>query len=181
MAEVLQWMDTSSWEKPGWKAKEHGFKSMQSTGYNTHCFAWNEWQDSKDLMGKDQSTVQHEWRRAKCLLQTSWSRRGSRRQLHSKAGGSFTITGPGTYLGLKPLVSAGSVWPSTSTPGDILSVLKMISWCKWSMNQLTKKLSWICCSQTRKNQIVMWKSRTTSTTAITKLWNLNSWDSDKDK
>lgn len=36
----------------------------------------------------------------------------------------------GTHWGLKPLVSAGRLWPGTSTSGDFLSVLKMISWCK---------------------------------------------------
>lgn len=34
---------------------------------------------------------------------------------------------PGTHWGLKPPVSAGKLWPSASTSGDFLSVLKMIS------------------------------------------------------
>lgn len=128
MAGVLQRMDTNSWEKSGWKVKEHRFQPMQRAGYNKHCFAWKEWWDSQDLMGKDQRTVQHGWCCAKCLLQTSLSRRGSRRSLHSKAVGSFKMAGPGTHWGLK-LVSVSRVWPSTSTPGDFLSVLKIIFQC----------------------------------------------------
>lgn len=176
VAGVLQWMDTSSWEKTGWKVKEHLFQSMQRAGYNKYCFAWNKWQDSQDLMGKDQRTVQHGWCCARWLLQTSWSRRGKRRSLHLKAGGSFTIAGPGTHWGLKTLLSAGKVWSNTSTPGDFLSVFKMISWCKWSMNLLVKLLCWTCCSQTRKNPTETWKLRVALATATMKLWSLKSWE-----
>lgn len=127
-------------------------------------------------MSKDQRTVQHRWCHAKCLLQTSLSRRGNRRGLRSKAGGSFTIAGPGTHWGLELLVSAGRLWPSTGTPEDFLSVLEMIPWCKWSMSQLVKTLCWTCYSQTRKKQTEVWKSKAASATATMTLWSLKSWE-----
>lgn len=102
-----------------------GFIYAEDWLKHTQCFAWNKWQDSKDLTGKNQFNMSDAVRRA-CYK----TRTGSRRRLHSKAGGSFMAADPGTHWGLKPLLSAGRLWPGTSTSGDFLSVLKMISWCK---------------------------------------------------
>lgn len=100
MAGVLQWMDVSSWGKPGCEDKKHGFQTVQCAGRNTQSFAGNKQWDSQDLMGRDQRTVQHGWHCARCLLWT-WSRRGRRRSLHSKAGTRFMIIGTGTHWELE--------------------------------------------------------------------------------
>lgn len=69
---------------------------------NTWSFTWTNNNALQDLIGTDQRKVQHGWHWANCPLQISSSRRGVRRILPLKAGGSSMIVGTGTHQDLDP-------------------------------------------------------------------------------
>ena len=81
--------------------------------------------------------VQHVWSCARCLLQTCWWRRGSRRSLHMKAGGSSmnwcSSSSPHRYsLGTRiTLIPPDRIIQLGTGNPDFWSVLMVISWCRW--------------------------------------------------